>query len=72
MYIVQNGNLKWERISCFQEPKNMYDMYAVVVKKKFSGHQLGIPYYFLLGRTLTKKKQLLATYLSTYEDLLGI
>lgn len=50
----------------------MYDMYAVVVKKKFSGHQLGIPYYFLLGRTLTKKKQLLATYLSTYEDLLGI
>ena len=35
-----------ENLSCFQEPRNMYDMYAV-----------GIPSYFLLGEDVYQEEK---------------
>ena len=46
-----------ENLSCFQEPRNMYDMYAVAVKKTFSGRQLGIPSYFLLREDVYQEEK---------------
>ena len=47
-----------ENLSCYQEPKNMYDMYAVAVKKTFSGRQLGIPSYFSLGDDVYREEKI--------------
>ena len=36
----------------------MYDMYAIAVKKTFSGHQLGIPSYFSLGDDVYREEKI--------------
>ena len=61
-----------ENLSCYQESKNMYDMYAVAVKKTFSGRQLGIPSYFSLGDDVYREEKIVGHIPRYISRLLGI